>query len=109
MNTLSILNSLPDALGALPNPFDGIRPDISLIGGAAEGKWKRLVAVVWGICFAVLGVMLLFHFTALGTAKKNANPADMDAAQSRLTRTGVAFGCVSCIGIIAGAVIAIAG
>ncbi|MBY6412870.1 hypothetical protein HQ346_14380 [Rhodococcus sp. BP-252] len=62
------------------NPFDGVSPDLGLLGPALNSTWKRILAAVWGGCFAAAGLYLVTSFLKLRKARNRGMSNDLSDA-----------------------------
>jgi hypothetical protein len=62
------------------NPFDGVSPDLGVLGPALNSTWKRVLAAIWGGCFAAAGVYLVTSFLKLKKARNRGMSSDLSDA-----------------------------
>lgn len=96
-------------LVAASNPLDGVKPDLSPLGGSFQSLWTRLAAAAWAICLAVLALKGMTALAAAGTARRGGDPARYHEEFSSAKTTGVAFGALLLLGVIIGGIISLAG
>ena len=92
-------------LAAVPNPLDGITPDMSVLGGAFRNTWVKVASAIYGIMVAVSAVYLMGAFVGLSQAKKAHNPHQMSEALGDVKLRAGAFGGLLATPVIIGAII----
>lgn len=70
----------PAPAPAPTNPFDGVSPDLGLLGPVLNSTWKRILAAVWGGCFAAAGLYLVTSFLKLRKARNRGMSNDLSEA-----------------------------
>ncbi|MFC8178733.1 hypothetical protein ACFULT_07660 [Rhodococcus sp. NPDC057297] len=87
------------------NPFDGISPDLGLLGPALNSTWKRILAAVWGGCFAAAGFYLVTSFLKLRKARGRNMPTDLSDASDDVKFSLYCLAGVAAVSPIFGAVL----
>ncbi|QCB51804.1 hypothetical protein E5720_17570 [Rhodococcus sp. PAMC28707] len=87
------------------NPFDGVNPDIGLLGPALNSTWKRLLAAAWGVALAVTGFNVMTSFLSFKKAKSRGMPGDLSDASADLKLAGAGLAGTAAAGVIVGAIL----
>ncbi|CAD5144105.1 protein of unknown function (plasmid) [Microbacterium sp. Nx66] len=89
------------------NPIDGIIPDFTIFGAEFTNIWQKLFAGLWGLAIIAAIVFLIMGLFKLGSSGET-NPQGVAEAKKQIIRSAVALGGLVALGVIVGAVIAIA-
>ena len=89
------------------NPIDGIIPDFTIFGAEFTNIWQKLFAGLWGLAIIAAIVFLIMGLVKLGSSGET-NPQGVAEAKKQIIRSAVALGGLVALGVIVGAVIAIA-
>ncbi|WP_417512492.1 hypothetical protein [Microbacterium sp.] len=91
----------------MDNPIDGIIPDFTIFGAEFTSIWQKLFAGLWGLAIIAAIVFLIMCLFKLGSSGET-NPQGVAEAKKQIIRSAVALGGLVALGVIVGAVIAIA-
>lgn len=91
----------------MENPIDGIIPDFAIFGAEFTNIWQKLFAGLWGLAIIAAIVFLIMGLFKLGSSGET-NPQGVAEAKKQIIRSAVALGGLVALGVIVGAVIAIA-
>lgn len=101
------------AVGTLPaadnNPFSGLKPKWSILGGEFNKRWINIVGAVWALAIGVCGFFLLRGFISYGQHRGSQHPAQVAEARGEMTNAGIALGCVLMFGVIMGVIVKVVG
>ena len=104
------VHTMVQAVGPAPmidNPFPGL-PDFTSLGGRFTEWWQRLFAVLWGLGIIIAGVYVVIGLVAMAKSDSN-NPAAHAQGKKKFTVAGIALACLAGLGVILGAILAVAG
>ncbi|WP_207890902.1 hypothetical protein [Rhodococcus sp. Eu-32] len=87
------------------NPFDGVSPDLGVLGPALNSTWKRILAAIWGGCFAAAGVYLVTSFLKLKKARNRGMSSDLSDASEDVKFSLYCLAGVAAVSPIFGAVL----
>lgn len=93
---------------AITNPFDGIVPNFSVFGVAFDAWWKKLFAGLWAIAIIIAAVYLVIGLTSMAKAD-GSNPRAHEEGRKKAQGAGIGLACLAGLGVIIGAILAVAG
>jgi hypothetical protein len=91
----------------IDNPFPGV-PDFTSLGGQFTEWWQRLFAVLWGLGIIIAGAYVVIGLIAMAKADSN-NPHAHAEGKKKATGAGIGLACLAGLGVIIGAILAVAG
>lgn len=95
-------------LAQSPNPFDGVVPNFGVFGLEFNSAWKKLLAGFWGLAFILFAFGAIRATLELQSAKRSGYQASVAEHSLSLKRSLVGLGVLSSLGLIFGAVLAVA-
>ena len=94
---------------SIPNPLEGVQPDLSLLGPALNSTWKRILASLWGGCIAIAGVYVLTSGLSLKKSRKRGMAGDLSESTDDFRTSLYSLGIVAAATPIVGAVLFLVG
>ncbi len=86
------------------NPFDGVSPNISVLGVDFNSKWQHLLAVVLGLAFVFLAFKAIMAWVAVAKARKDSRVHDYGEALGDVKMWGVSLAGVAALPLMFGAI-----
>ena len=91
------------------NPFDGVTPSLSGLGGEANGRILLILGVIWGLCILGAAIFIIVNGARLSAARKAKNPQEAEGAKSAVVGSVIGLGVIVMAPIIVGAVVILGG
>ncbi|WP_245687994.1 hypothetical protein [Rhodococcus phenolicus] len=95
---------LASAQGA-ENPLNGIKPDMSVFGGAFNETWARVAAGIWGVVLAGSAINLMVALYKIRKARAGGYQSELSESMDAAKTATIAFGAVAGASIIIGAIL----
>jgi|ERR1035437_2789647 hypothetical protein len=73
------------------NPFDGIHPDVTVLGVEFNSLWKVLLAVVWGIAIVLLAFKAIPAWLSVTHARHDGRVHDYAEAMAQVKTWGLSL------------------
>lgn len=96
-----------DALYAAPNPYDGVVPDMTILGAEFNTAWKKLLGAAWGAGFAWAGFGAIRAVLELQRAKRGGYGAQVAENSDSAKASLLTLLALSGLGVIVGAVVSV--
>ena len=89
------------------NPLKGVKPDFELLGVQFKNAFQGIMAGVWGLCIAIVIVVLLINLAKWRVARQQGRQDALEDGMTGVKRSSLALGCLAGAGILVSAIFSI--
>ncbi len=89
------------------NPFDGVSPNFTVFGAQFTHLWQLVLGAIWALALIYTAAQFVVGLASMASHKGGAHPSQLAESRSEAKKNAIAFAAVACVGVLAGAILAV--